>query len=127
MADHGVTHRFEGEILRLEGYGLYPMEVFLDAFQRGLDDPACPDRVCVLSDSSRADVVRTPAEMRDVARFLGERSGRVVAVAVVVRRDIQFGLARIASAYSEGHGVTVEAFREEGPALAWLLNTGAEA
>jgi len=41
-------------------------------------------------------------------------------IAIVVKKDLHFGIARMIEAHCEAHGVTFEVFREEQAARIWL-------
>ena len=115
-----LNYGFEGGVLTVGTRGRYTVEAYLALMGRALSDPACPERVCVLVDSSQTGVVRRPDEMREVADHLARFSGRITALAVLAPRDVHFGLTRIAAARGEAQGLLIEAFRDRHAALAWL-------
>ncbi len=120
MTGGGGEYRIEDGRLTVLSRGIYPVEEYMAAVEAGLADPACPDRVGLLSDSGDLDVIRSPLDMRRLAEFLVERQDRITAVAVVVSLDAQFGLTRMAAAAAESKGLSLGAFRTREEALDWL-------
>lgn len=67
---------------------------------------------------------RTSPELRLAADLLEEAHRRLEGgrTAIVVARDLDFGLARMFQAFADGAGVRYEIFRDREAALAWLLD-----
>jgi hypothetical protein len=65
---------------------------------------------------ARSQDLRSAAAMLGQARQLFE-GGRA---AIVVTRDLDFGMARMFQVFAEGTGVEYQVFRELDPAIAWL-------
>jgi len=118
-----VTHRIEGDLLQIVAAGHYPPNALVEELVEAFADPLCPEHVKLLLDvrASEALATRNPDQIRRAAEFLerfAERIGR--RCAVVVARDVQFGLARMGSVFSDGVGVDSQVFRSVDEAVAWL-------
>ena len=117
-------YSFESRVLRLSFEGetsLVALEALLD---RALSSPTCPPKPFVLSDLRRSTSVgRLPgSEMREAVRLFAERHERLGGkFAAVTQAGLQFGVMRMASAYSEAAGLELRVFETEEPALEWLL------
>ena len=118
-----VTYTLRSGLLTVKPSGEYTPADFIAAFHAGIDDPDCPTPVALLLDmrESVSFASRSVAEIRGAAEHVGPYADRVGGrVAVLVGSDVQFGLARMGSVFTEGVGVVAEVFREEARALLWL-------
>lgn len=105
---------FEGET------SLRAVAALLDA---ALSDPACPPRPVVLNDMRGSTSLgkRSGPEMREaVGLFEARRDLLGNRFAILTSSPLQFGMMRIAGAYSENVGFELEIFEHESPALEWL-------
>ena len=60
-------------------------------------------------------------EPEDAARMLSSFVPKISdRIAIVVKKDVHFGIARMIEMHSESYGVTFEVFREEQAARNWL-------
>jgi hypothetical protein len=90
---------------------------------RALDDRLQVDPRFVLSFRAICDLrsVTSITASVETLRFLAQRSLYLpVRRALVVGKDIDFGIARLFEAYCEAEGGTVEVFRSIADAEAWL-------
>ena len=118
-----VSYVIEKDLLRLNLEGEYTPEDIVRQFLTAIDDPKCPKPVALLVDVSRsASLATRPVEqIRTIAERLGEFKERVGGrCAVLASSDVNFGLSRLGSVYSEGVGVNTSVFRDLPEALAWL-------
>ena len=121
MAGH---YAFEGAVLRLTFEGVTPIEDLERLLDAALDDPSCPPRPFVLSDMTESTSVetRTGQEMKDAVGIFHARADRFAGkFAIVTASAIQYGVMRIAGAYSARAGMDLGVFRSEAEALEWLM------
>src|SRR5262245_38716971 len=121
-----VTWSLDEDLLELNLEGHYAPTDIIDAFLTALADPRCPQELALLLDTTRSESLekRSPREVRHVAQYLGPYRKRTRGrVAVVVGSDLQFGLSRMGSAYSDSVGVDARGFRARDEALDWLRKT----
>jgi hypothetical protein len=118
-----VSYSIEKDLLRLTLEGEYAPDDIVRTFLDAIDDPKCPTPVALLVDVSRSSSLATrPVEqIRTIAERLGDYKERVGGrCAVLASSDVNFGLSRLGSVYSEGVGVSTSVFRDLPEALAWL-------
>ena len=118
-----VTYQWDGPLLKLELAGTYEPEDVIRQFEAALADPRAAEKVALLVDLSRSESIgtRNPSQIRLVAQALEPYTERIEGrCALVAPEDVQFGLSRMGSVYSESVGVEAEVFRSEEDALAWL-------
>lgn len=117
-----VTYALDSKFLRITASGQYQPADIPQALVAGLDDPAGPRPASLILDVCESEVLagRTPDQIRIVAEALMPFADRIARrCAVVVCRDVQFGMARMGSVYSEGVGVQTAVFRTTEEAEAW--------
>ena len=118
-----VSYSWDGPLLRLDLVGTTEPEEVIRQFKVALADPRATEKVALLLDTTRSDsmATRTPNEIRLVAEALKPYAERVQRrCAVVAAKDINFGLSRMGSVYSELIGVDAGVFRTEAEAVGWL-------
>jgi len=118
-----VTHECKGRLLRMEFVGTYEPEDVTREFLAALADPACPENLALLVDTTRSESLggRNPGQIRLVAEFLKPYAQRIGGrCAIVATEDLHFGLSRMGSVYSEAAGVETQVFRDAEAALMWL-------
>jgi len=118
-----VSYTIEKSLLRLTLEGEYAPEDIVRQFLAAIDDPKCPKPAALLVDVTRsASLATRPVEqIRMIAERLGEFTERIGGrCAVLASSDVNFGLSRLGSVYSEGVGVSTSVFRDLPEALAWL-------
>jgi hypothetical protein len=85
------------------------------------DDPAFGPSTPVIVDFRNITSIPSTAEIEAVAAYFGHQDERRgVRRALVASADLHYGMARIAAAHSESHGLEVQVFRDLDAALAWL-------
>ena len=118
-----VTWSIEGDLLRMNFEGRYEPPEIIEQFEAALADPRCPEEVSLLVDATKSESLdkRSPTEIRYVAEYLGPYRKRIRGrCAVVASGNLQFGLSRMGSVYSENVGVDAQVFRSVPEALKWL-------
>lgn len=118
-----IKYSFGPGLLRLSFEGENQIAVADAILDEALSDPSCPDRPVVLLDFRRSISVsgRSSGEVREgVSLFLSRREQFTNRFAIVTQSQLQFGLMRMASAYSDTPGTEVRVFQDEAPALVWL-------
>lgn len=118
-----VTWSLDEDLLELSLVGRYEPTDIIDAFLTALADRRCPEQVHLLLDTTKSESLkeRSPRELRHVAQYLGPYRKRIRGrCAVVAETDLQFGLSRMGSAYSDSVGVDARVFRSRAEALDWV-------
>lgn len=118
-----VTWSIDEDLVQLTLEGHYAPTDIIDAFLTALADRKCPEQIHLLLDTTQSESLkeRTPREVRHVAQYLGPYRKRIRGrCAVVAGTDLQFGLSRMGSAYSDSVGVDARVFRSRIEALDWL-------
>lgn len=118
-----VTYSIRSNLLRIVAAGEYEWGEVPRAFLAALNDPACPDPVALLLDVRESSSIakRSMDEIRAAGEFLGPYAARIGGkCAVLAGTELQFGLGRMGSVYSEGVGVKAGIFRDDRSALEWL-------
>ena len=117
-------YSFESRVLRLSFEGetsVVALEALLDY---ALSSPECPPKPLILSDLRRSTSVERLRdwEVREGVGLFAERHERLGGkFAVVTQAGVQFGVMRMAGAYSDIAGLGLRVFETEEPALEWLL------
>ena len=89
-----------------------------DVLQR---DPRRPAHLDVLLDLRALTTPPNPPQLRSVASRIGRVSGLTFGrCAIVVDRDLVFGLSRMFEAFAQDHFEEIQVFREPAAAEAWL-------
>lgn len=118
-----VRWSIDEDLVQLDLEGHYAPTDIIDAFLSALSDRRCPEQIHLLLDTTQSESLkeRTPREVRHVAQYLGPYRKRIRGrCAVVAETDLQFGLSRMGSAYSDSVGVDARVFRSRAEALDWL-------
>lgn len=88
------------------------------------DVPAFGPSTPVVVDFRNVTSIPRTEEIEAVAAYFGqldERKG--VRRALVASADLQYGMARVAAAHSESHGLAVQVFRDLKAAFDWIAGT----
>ena len=99
----------------------------IEAAMAGLDaDPGLPRPCRLLVDVRGSSSLgqRSPEAIRGLVEIMtrhGDRFGW--RLAVLVAQDVQFGMARMASAFGDTRALDIHAFRDDGEARAWLAES----
>jgi hypothetical protein len=119
-----VRYRIDPPILRVHIEAPYEDAELGGAAAGLLADPDFVPGLDVLAEIPRgiappSDTVRSRVELVvELAPHLGRR------IALVVRREVDFGLGRMFGTFAEEHGLEVRLFREVADAEAWLRDGG---
>jgi hypothetical protein len=120
-----VTYRFDSNIVIIEMVGEYSMADIPKTILNALADSHCPANPSILVNLSESLSLykRSSEEVITMALSLvslGKRFNN--RIALVAPNDLQYGLMRMGSVFSEDHGMKVEIFRNFAKARQWLLS-----
>jgi hypothetical protein len=113
--------RSESQI-RFTLIGSYAFEEVLEAVTDAPLPPSTERRMLGILDVRQSEELREPQELRTLARCLAA-PGVFSSFAVVAKRAVHYGLARMLSVFAEQEGLELVAFRSEDAALEWLGST----
>jgi hypothetical protein len=123
-----IRHRVEenGELLVVERLGTVTPEEEADSLRARGADPEVRPGIPVMVDCTRLDVTDSPTHVRQVAEraLANARHLRCGRVAIVVRDDAAYGMARMYQALTEDSHPITQVFRALQPARRWLLEDG---
>jgi hypothetical protein len=105
---------FEGEI---------SIEQLEYAVQVVISGPEFPAGAGMVADVTRIEGEPTADQIRELASFFGSRKeelGHRIALVVSSKKPVQYGLARMLSAYADNRGLTVGVFTDFEEACGWL-------
>ena len=115
------SYQFTDNILRITMVGEHTPEEFLDILEKGLKDPACPEKVALLVDGCNASFNPSPNALRTLVDRMAEYGDKIGRRALVVADDLLFGLGRMAGAFEDLHGKEMQIFKDREQAQAWLI------
>lgn len=118
-----ITYRFDSNMVIIEMAGEYSMADIQSAILNSLDDSNCPANPAILVDLTQSQSIykRSSEDVKSMARSLvslGKRFNN--RVALVAPNDLQYGLMRMGSVFSEEQGMRAEIFRTFADARKWL-------
>ena len=120
-----VTYRFESNIVTIEMVGEYSMDDIPTTILNSLADSNCPANPSILINLSESlsiykrsseDVITVARSLVSLGKYFNNR------IALVAPNDLQYGLMRMGSVFSEELGMKVEIFRTFAKARQWLLS-----
>ncbi len=117
----------ESQVLRLAFDGDTPLQDIAKLLDTALDDPTCPSRPNLLSDlrQSTSVRVRSNEEMKEAVELFVRRGDKLgTRLAVLVQPGLQYGMMRMAEAYSNLKGMQLGVFEDEPAALQWVRGVG---
>jgi hypothetical protein len=118
----GVSYRIEKDVAVITNSGSFTnldVEETLLALTRDQD---CKPGMRVLFIDKGSNYNPPEHGPKEAAHILGLLVPRISErVAIVVTKDIHFGIARMIEVYCEDHGVTFKVFRKEQAARNWLI------
>ena len=119
-----VTYRFDSNIVIIEMVGEYTKDDIPKTILDSLADSSCPAKpfICVNLTESLSIYKRSSQDVITMAKSLVSLGKRFNRIALVAPNDLQYGLMRMGSVFSEGFGLTVEIFRTFAEAHKWLLS-----
>lgn len=118
-----VSYSFDDRLFHLKGIGLYtPLELF-KTFKDALDNPKFPDHAAFLFDVSQSESLgtRTVTELKNAVQAIAPHADRFCnKCAVLAKSDLNYGLSRLGTVFSEESGINTEVFRTFENTLEWL-------
>lgn len=118
-----VSYRWENNLFILDCEGTYTMDDLKSSFESGLPEESFPADVKFMLNVRDSDSLseRSPQDVRDMAKFLGERSHRFNdTCAIVAQESLHYGLMRMASVYTDTYGMRTSVFKTFDEAILWL-------
>jgi hypothetical protein len=118
-----VKYRFSKNLFIVTLKGSYTPEEMMTTFLKALDDPSFPKNAQFLMDVRESSELgkRDVGVIRAVAQFFATHSERVgYRCAIVANKTVHYGQSRMAAAFAEIDGATVEVFIEVDDAISWL-------
>jgi len=97
------------------------------AYEEVTSDPSFLPGSQVLVDDLKSGYDPSMMEAQKLVQIFSSFSDRIAQFAIVVRKDVHFGLGRMVEVYCESQGVNLRIFRELQEAESWLDSTRAEA
>jgi len=109
--------------VRIGAAGQASFALFAETWTAMVEHPDFVPGMNALWDLRSVGLGRLPsAEMRRMVEWASVRGPRRgnARVAILVGTDVDFGMARVAAAISDGQGVQMRVFREEAAAREWV-------
>jgi hypothetical protein len=98
-------------------------EQIRQAYEEVTRDPSFRPGSQVLVDDLESSYDPSMAEAQSLVEIFSSFSDRIAQFAIVVRKDVHFGLGRMVEVYCESQGVNLRIFRDVEDARAWLDST----
>jgi len=117
----GLTYSIERELITVIAEGSFGVGDVHAAFARIRSEfsSSVPLQILIVDQASEFEPNRE--EVQELARGWGEIFRDVpVRIALLVERDIHYGLGRMASVYAEQHDLPFDVFRHSLDAMQWL-------
>ena len=92
----------------------------LNVLKEGLQGTKASETVLILFDIRQSREKRTHDEIRDIAQFLKPFISGKAKIALLVDRDLYYGLSRMFMSYVEEDAIEARVFKEYDDALSWL-------
>ena len=116
-----LTHEIDGKILVIHQNGVNDPQQIMRGMQVALADPALKPGSHLLWMAVDAPATATPEKMQRLLSWVGGEGGKLSSrCALVVANDLQFGVSRMFSVFSEERGLDVNVFYDVDDAKAWL-------
>jgi hypothetical protein len=117
----GLTYSIENELTTVIAKGAFSVRDVHASFAkiRSEFDGAMPLKILIVDRGSEFDP--SQKEVQELAKGWGDIFRDVpVRIALLVDKDLHYGLGRMASVYAEQHDVPLDVFRHSLDALQWL-------
>ena len=117
----GMTYSIERELITVIAEGSFRVGDVLATFSkiRSEFSSSVPLQILIVDNGSEFEPNRE--EVQELARGWGEIfRGIPVRIALLVEKDIHYGLGRMASVYAEQHHLPFDVFRHSLDAMQWL-------
>lgn len=122
-----MAHEIDGRILIIRQNGVTDAEEIIQAMNAAVADPRLQAGSHVLWDATDAPAQASAKKIRRLVAGFGSLSDKLSSrFAIVVENQIQFGVSRMLSAYSELVDVEVRVFFDVPTAKDWLLSRPCE-
>ncbi len=121
----GLTYSIEKELITVNAEGSFSVGQVHAVFSkiRSEFDSLTPLRILIVDHGSEFEPSRE--EVQELTRGWGAIFREVpVRIALLVDKDIHYGLGRMASVYAEQHDLPFDVFRHSLDALQWLSKNG---
>lgn len=102
--------------------GNYTFEETYNNYRSALADPRFLKGMNVMMDVRKSKETRTSEELRKILDLFSDNQSFGGKCAMLVTKEVHYGIARILSAFAEYRALHFLVFTEEGKALQWLLN-----
>jgi len=120
VAPPPIAFRIDPPLLRVRLEAPYEQADVVEVARRVFADPAFVPGLDVLAEVNEGSLPDTET-IRERAKLLQELAPRIGSrIAVVARRDVDYGLARMLGTFVEAHGIELRVFREVSAAETWL-------
>lgn len=106
-----VVMTFEGD---LDG------QQIREAYREVMKDPAFGPGCQILVDDRATTFDPTMEEAQRLAEFFASMAGSVPHLAVVVRKEVHYGIGRMVEVFCENKGISLRIFRDLDEAKTWL-------
>ena len=91
-----------------------------EAYEEVLNDPAFQSGFQILADDRATTFDPSMEEAQELVEFFASLADSVPQLAVVVRKEVHFGIGRMVEVFCENRGITLRIFRAIDEARAWL-------
>lgn len=116
-----LTHEIDGKVLVIHQNGVNDLPEIVRGMQTALADPALKPGSHLLWMAADAPATATPEKMQRLLTWVRGEGGKLSSrCAFVVANDLQFGVSRMFSVFSEERGLDVNVFYDVDEAKAWL-------
>ena len=118
----GVDYRIEEGVAIVTNSGSFTNQDVEETLHALTRDQDCKPGIRVLFIDKGSDYSPRKHGAEEAARILGLLVPNISErIAIVVTKDLHFGIARMIQVYCEDHGVAFRVFREEQAARNWLV------
>ena len=115
-----LSYDIDGSLIRLTASGTYGTRDLMETVDAALSDRDAPETATLLVDVRGSEVDRTSEEMKQLTEFFASHADRLSRCAVVIARDVHYGLMRMAMAFAEDSPLELRVFRDLDEARTWL-------
>lgn len=108
-------------VIYVRGHGSVEIEATLDSIRRLPTEPGFEPDFLVLVDLRKSGWIPEVEEIRRIAdEFAGLSKRFQNRIALLAEREVDFGIARMASSFVEARGIQMAAFKDRSDAERWL-------
>jgi hypothetical protein len=118
----GLSYSTEKELVTVVSDGSFGLGEIRATFSRIRSECEPASRVRILIVDQASDFDPTHEEVQEFVDLWGALFGDVSArIALVVKRELHYGLGRMAAVYAERHELPFRVFRRRAEAVEWLF------